>query len=214
MNSGNDTVEFIGAQLTPNATYQIVATNGAAYTAASVYASDSAHVYATFAATGLATGNYSAQVTENGSPATLKNVITVTASSAQPVTTGQIAYDLKIPDAVRAGYGGVITINYTNTGSDDVTAPLMVLTTTGATTTFRPLAAEFALSPNYTTQYTSIVGQGELLGINQTGGPVGILPGETSGSVSLNFTGSTGERRAVRSIRSPIRTQPLTGPAP
>jgi RHS repeat-associated protein len=191
VSGGNATIEFIGAELTASASYQIVAGNGATYTANTVDVSDSAHVYATFAASGLATGTYNAQVTENGSTLSLKNAITVTAASSQPVTSGQIAYDIQVPDAVRAGYGGLVTINYQNTGSDDVVAPLMVLTTTGAATTFvAPLTG--ALSPNFATQYTAIAGQGQLLGINQTGGPVGVLPAGASGSISMDFTAGTG----------------------
>jgi RHS repeat-associated protein len=192
VNSGTATIEFIGAELTANATYKIIGANGAAYTASSVYASDSAHVYATFAASGLATGSYSAQVTENGSTLTLNNAITVTAASAQPVTSGQIAYDIQVPDAVRAGYGGVVTIHYQNIGSDDVVAPLMMLTTTGAITQFIPPIAAIQVSPNYPTLYTTMVGQGQFLGINQTGGPVGVLPAGAEGSVSLSFTAGTG----------------------
>ena len=192
VNSGTATVEFIGAELTANATYQIVGANGAAYSASSVYVSDSAHVYATFAATSLASGTYAAQVTENGSTASLKNAITVTTPSAQPVISGQIAYDIQVPSAVRAGYGGVVTIHYQNTGSDDVVAPLMMLATTGATTQFVFPVADLELSPNFATQYTTMVAQGQLLGINQTGGPVGVLPAGAEGSVSLNFTAGTG----------------------
>jgi RHS repeat-associated protein len=192
VNSGNATVEFIGAELTANATYQIVGANGAAFTASSVYASDSAHVYATFAASGLPTGTYSAQVTENGSTSSLKNVVTVTGAPAQPVTVGQIAYDIQVPSAVRAGYGGVVTVHYHNTGNDDVVAPLMALTTTRATLNFLPLIAAFQVSPNYQELYTTMPGQGQFIGINQTGGPVGVLPAGAEGSVSLNFTAGTG----------------------
>jgi RHS repeat-associated protein len=192
VNGGAVTIEFIGAELTANATYQIVGAKGAAYTASSVYASDSAHVYATFAASGLATGAYAAQVTESGSTLSLNNAITVTAPSAQPVTAGQIAYDIQVPDAVRAGYGGVVTIQYQNTGSDDVAAPLMMLTATGATTQFIAPISAATVSPNFATLYTTMVGQGQLLGINQNGGPVGVLPAGAVGSVSLDFTAGSG----------------------
>ncbi len=191
VNSGNATIEFIGAQLSAHATYQIVGANGTVYTGSSVYVSDSAHVYATFAASGLAAGLYSAQVTENGSTLTLKNALTVTALPAQPVAAGQIAYNIEVPEAVRAGYGGVVTVHYQNTGSADVVAPLMALTTTGAVTTFA--AADLSrVSPNYQTLYTTIPGQGQFLGINETGGPAGVLPAGAEGSVSLNFTAGTG----------------------
>ena len=193
-NAGSATIEFIGAQLDSGASYQIVGSSGSV-TASSVYVSDSDHVYATFAVSGLAPGSYTAQVSENGVTASLNNAVTVTASTGTSgtsavATPNSIEYNLEVPEAVRAGYSGTVTIHYTNNGSDDVMAPMLMLVASGASANF--IAPQCSgCSPNFATLYTGSAGLGQFLAINQTGGPVGVLPVGASGSISIDFTPST-----------------------
>jgi RHS repeat-associated protein/uncharacterized repeat protein (TIGR01451 family) len=186
VNSGTATIEFIGALLSSSATYQLVASNGTAYTASPVFAVDSSHVYATFNAAKLAAGSYSARVIQNGITLSLNAALTVTAAPAGPVSP--IQYSLEVPPAVRAGYGGAVTIHYKNTGSTDVAAPLMVLNTSGGSSNFVPPVCT-GCSANFAALFTTMAGQGQFLGISPTG-PAGVLSAGASGSLSLNFTSS------------------------
>ncbi|MDR3738108.1 MAG: CARDB domain-containing protein [Terracidiphilus sp.] len=193
VNGQTATVEFIGSQLRSDALYQLVAANGSAYPATSAYVSDASHVYATFATSGMSAGTYSAQVVQDGVTTSLSGAVTVTAATGGTGNgngyVSPIEYNLDVPTAVRGGYGGTVTVHYRNISSQDAAAPLMILSTDGASSSF--IAPQCTGCSNYfPSLYQGMAGQGQFLGINPTG-PAGILPPGAEGSISLNFTAST-----------------------
>jgi len=185
------TVEFIGSQLTSSVSYQLVASNGTIFTASSVYLDDSAHAFARFDTSAMSAGKYDAQVTSNGTTAKLSSAIQVTSSTGSgtlPIAS-DVEYSLEVPSAVRAGFGGYATVHYKNVSGHDLNAPLMTLSTSGASTTFlSPVCS--GCSANYASLYSSMAGQGQMLGVNPTG-LAGTLQAGAEGSISLYFNSAT-----------------------
>jgi RHS repeat-associated protein len=193
-NSGTATFEITGGQLSSGTSFGLVAPNSTVYTPLSVFLVDSSRAYATFNLTELATGSYGMRVTENGTTLTNANAITVTSGNG-----GQIEYGINVPQAIRAGGKGTVTVTYKNIGSTDAIAPLMWLTTTSATlgqgdSFCANIPGGIPIDPysyayyggckeiKHQQSFTS----GKVLGINHEG-PAGILPPGAGGSTTFEF---------------------------
>ena len=85
LNIGTADIEFIGAQLTSGASYQLVNQSGTSYTASAWYVEDSSHVNAIFNASAMPTGSYNAVVTENGISVSLQNAVNISAADRKSV---------------------------------------------------------------------------------------------------------------------------------
>ncbi|NVN93010.1 MAG: hypothetical protein HXX11_20780, partial [Desulfuromonadales bacterium] len=171
-NNGNVTFEITGGQLSFGAVYGLVGPNGTVYRPLSVFTKDSSDVFVTFNLNGLATGSYGIQVTKNGATVTDPNAVNVNSGASG---TSQIEYDLIVPQAVRAGGRGKVTVTYKNAGNSDAIAPLMRITAVGA-----KLMSDngFYLVRTFNSE--------SFLGINQEG-PAGILPPGASGSITFDM---------------------------
>lgn len=184
-NAGPVTIEFIGANLRSTATYQLVGPDTAIHDATSVFSADELHAYAGFSLTGWTAGNYTARVTDYEHTVTLGNALTVTAASGGSPGGGQLEFNLEVPAAVRAGFGGTVTVNYRNTGNTDAVAPLMWLTASGANIAQTPPPCA-GCSASFATIYQTLFSSGDLLGIDFQG-PAGVLPPGAHGSIDFDF---------------------------
>ncbi|HEX3744765.1 MAG TPA: RHS repeat-associated core domain-containing protein [Bryobacteraceae bacterium] len=187
VNTGSATLTFVGGGLLAGATYQLVGPGGTLGSTA-VYVSDSAHANVTFNMSGVAAGSYAAQVISNGNTVSLPNAVTVAAASNTSVTNGngQVQVTLSTPAAFRAGFPSPVTLNYQNVGADDIAAPLIELSATGATVVAMPPACT-GCDPNFGLKYQNTFNSGVILGID-TDGPPGVLPAGAKGSASFLVT--------------------------
>jgi YD repeat-containing protein len=171
-NGGNLTLDIKGTNFSSNTTASL-SLGSTTIQAATIYFQSASEIYATFNLTGVATGNYTLTVqngTENATAPT--TVAVVPASSGNPV---QLA--LATPSLVSAGRDGIVTVTVTNTSNNDVLAPLLFLTTDGATLKLPSQSGFQGATLNF-------------LAISQTG-PAGILlPGE-SVQVQIQFQSTT-----------------------
>ena len=127
-NGGNATVEIDGTNFAPNATATLTL-GGATITATSIQYVSASQIFAVFNLTGAAVGNYTLQVQQGGESATASAPFQVVAA-----TTGNpLVYSLDAPSLVRAGRSGVVDVTVTNVSNNDVPAPLLVISATGAT---------------------------------------------------------------------------------
>jgi RHS repeat-associated protein len=180
-NSGSATFELGGGQLNSNARYLLVGPNSLTLASTAIFFDNPAHLYATFSMLGLAAGsNYGIQVVDGGKTVTLNDVITVSVGRV-----GEMEYTLDVPKALRVGKSGKVTINYRNAGTTDVVAPLMSLTSNGASINQIAPACS-GCSPDFKMVYESLMNTGYVLGINNEG-PAGVLPAGASGSITLNM---------------------------
>jgi YD repeat-containing protein len=171
-NGGNVTVPILGTNFSPSTTASLTL-GGTTINAASVYYQSAGEIYATFDLNGAAPGNYTLAAQDGSQTATAPGTFQVA-----PATTGNpVQLVLTPPAMVRSGRDGVIYVTATNTGNNDVLAPLLELTADGASlklpsqSTFQgPLVYFLATSPT---------------------GPAGILaPGE-SVQVEVQFQSTT-----------------------
>jgi YD repeat-containing protein len=91
---------------------------------------------------------------------------------------------------VRPGYAQTATIHYKNWGSDVIDAPLIFLTTSGATTTQIPPYCP-TCSPKFNSLFTSLAGQEEFVGYKGAV-PAGLLKPGDQFDISVSFTASPG----------------------
>jgi RHS repeat-associated protein len=193
-NNGTATLEITGGQLSTRAQFSLVSPNSTVYNPLYLFVADPSHAYATFNLTGLATGGYGMQVTDNGSTVTEANAVTVIAGSGS-----LIEYSIITPKAVRAGGSGTATVTYKNVGGTDAMAPLMWLTASGANLGhIDPFCMNVpgglgydAVSDTTMLRCQELKKQntftsGKILGINNEG-PAGILPPGAGGSVSFEM---------------------------
>jgi YD repeat-containing protein len=185
----------------------LVAPGGHAYTATSVFLTDASHAAATFAMSGLPTGTYGAQVTENGTVVSLSNALTVTAGSSS--TTSGVQIDIAAPQDFRAGFPFEVTLNYTNISGTDLVAPLIWFSATGASLVEQaPQCA--GCNANFPLMYQDLYNSGLILGIaNQ--GPAGVLPAGAQGSVTFIATPTSGDITFSAESIDPASPDPLIG---
>jgi RHS repeat-associated protein len=171
-NAGNVTIEIDGTNFTASTTATL--TQGSTtINAGSVYFVNASQIFATFNLAGAALGLYTVGVQDGPNSATaLTSFHVVAASMGQP-----LSLVLTPPASVRAGRDGVVSITVTNTGNNDIMAPLLQLTSDGATLKL-PSQATFQGSTLY------------FLATSPTG-PAGTLtPGE-SVQIQVQFESTT-----------------------
>ncbi|MGP8235731.1 MAG: RHS repeat-associated core domain-containing protein [Limisphaerales bacterium] len=164
-NAGPATLTITGGDLSVLGNYQIVDPAGTAHAAASVSAGNAGTVYATFNFAGLPLGAYGFQV--NGGALKLANALTVTNA-----TPGNLLINITGPALARPGREFPVIVSYTNAGGTDLPSPILYL---------HSGAGQFRL-PGETTWNT---GQYQILAINTSGGPVGVLPPGYAGQLEV-----------------------------
>ena len=132
------------------------------YTAYRVYWFNSEEVYATFDASALPAGMYTAKLTDTttGEATQLNNSLEIA-----PGIPGQLSVLVSPPRPLRAGANGTVSLYIRNTGNTDILTPLMTLQTGGS-------ALVRLLDENSLADYATEVNFLPL----PTNGPGGILP--------------------------------------
>jgi RHS repeat-associated protein len=199
---GSSTLKFTGGGFTSSTVFQLVSANGTVYAPTSTFLSDSTEADVTFALANAPAGTYSAQAI-NGTTLTLANAITLTSGTSSTSTiASNVQVTVEIPEAFRAGFPSLITVNYTNIAAFDIPAPLIYISATNAT------VAEIApqcdgCDVNFALKYGARFSSGLVLGINQQG-PAGILPAGGSGSLQFMATpGASGTASFYASASGP-----------
>jgi RHS repeat-associated protein len=171
-NGGNVTIDVHGS----NFSRQTTASLGLGTTtikATSIYYQSASELFATFNLVGAAVGSYTLTVQDGGNTASAPTAFPVVAA-----TTGNpVSLHLQPPALVSAGRDSVVTVTVTNTSNDDVLAPLLQLSTDGAT-------LKLPAQPSFQGRFLSF------LATSPTG-PAGTLtPGE-SVQVVIDFQSTT-----------------------
>ncbi len=165
---GSVTVTINGAQFNANAVAEVIAPDGTIRAATKVSWVNSTEVTATFDLTGLAVGTYDVALIDGSQTTELPQSFEVNNGPA-----GQVAVNLVLPQYLRAGQTGVITVNYANTGNTDVQTPLIDVSSTQALIQLKGSAAG-----SYDIQF---------LGTSDTSA-AGVLPPGAEGSASFAYT--------------------------
>ncbi len=125
---GNVTITINGTNFSRN-TIASLSLGGTTINAAFIYYQNASQIFATFNLAGAAVGNYTLTVQDGPSSATAPTKFNVV-----PASTGEpLSLVLTPPSLVSAGRDSVVKITATNTSNDDILAPLLQLTTDGAT---------------------------------------------------------------------------------
>ena len=124
-NKGQTTIVISGQNFSPNDQISIIAPNGTVKAASKVYWVNETEAWATFNLQGLTTGKYDVKVTNGQNNSVSNDVFTVTDGSLGTIQT-QLSYPAQ----------GFVTVNYTNVGETDVTAPLFRILPTNAQVTY------------------------------------------------------------------------------
>jgi RHS repeat-associated protein len=166
-NTGSATVEIRGTRFTPNTQVSLVSGN-TTINATSIDYRDSSLLYATFDLTGHPIGAFDVKLTEGVLTAILANGFAVV-----PGQSGGLDLQVLTPEFVRFAREGKLVVEYVNTSSNDMVAPLLRITADKAL--FRNEGR-----PNFESQEIYV------LGISSNG-PAGVLrPGER-GRIELPF---------------------------
>ena len=171
-NTGSTTLALHGGELTKDMTYQVVDPSGIAHDGNSVFVVNSSLVYATFDLNGLSPGAYGVQVVDGSRTAALPGGLTVVSAPA-----GQVQASISGPAHFRPGRVVTLEVDYVNTGSTDVSAPILFLQSDNGQ--FR-LPGQTAWVPDAF----------QLLAIDQSG-PAGVLPPGYHGSMQVEFLPKT-----------------------
>jgi len=123
-NAGNATIEITGALFTRGTTFELHLLNGPIIEAQAIYVESAARAYATFDLRGVALGEYDlvARAT-NGAVATIASAVDVVES----LMGGQLTMGVNVPDFTLTGAQGIFFITYSNTGNNDIVAPLLTV---------------------------------------------------------------------------------------
>ena len=169
-NAGNVTVDLQGGRFNAQTTAALVKSGATVVTGTTRNVASSADMFATFNLVGVPTGLYDVQLSQPGSPpALLPNAFTVTRGLGATLSA-----NIKIPGAVRPGFFYAASLNYENSGNQDLPAPLLVITN----------SQNWAMSLSPNVPYTK--GTLEVLGIAQSG-PAGVLPPGTQYVIPIYF---------------------------
>ncbi len=171
-NAGNVTVKIDGTNFSRNTTASL-SLGGAPINSASIYYQNASQIFATFDLTGAAVGSYTLNVQVGPNSATAPTKFNVV-----PASTGEpLSLVLSPPALVSAGRDSVVNVTATNTSNNDILAPLLQLTTDGATLKL-PSQTTFQGSTLY------------FLGTSPTGPAGTMTPGE-SVQVEIQFQSTT-----------------------
>ncbi len=161
-----------GAGFAPGATASLVDSGGATHAASSVEFQSPTTLFATFDPSTLTAGSYQLQVTNpDASKSTAPGSLTL--ASGAGAKAGQVAVTVNVPAVIRPEQEGLATIDYTNTGTTDVPAPLIVLSSQDV---------QFRMPGETNYQGSTLM----VLGINPAG-PLGVLPPGFHGEFSVPF---------------------------
>jgi RHS repeat-associated protein len=119
------TLTLAGAGFNSSAVVSLVATNNTVYPATSSTTDLPTQVTATFAAGSVPAGTYTIQLAEGGTTTQLLNAFTMVASGQGVLTT-----NIEIPNPIGIHISSVLYIDYANTGTAAIPAPLLELTAT------------------------------------------------------------------------------------
>lgn len=170
---GPVTLTIQGAGFQPGASASLLGPGGSIAATRLVFR-DSSTLFATFNLANLAAGGYAIRIT-NPDQSSVHGSVNLAVTAASPtVAADPIAIQATGPGYIRPFTEGVISIEYANTGTTDVPAPLIMLR--GDNMKFRlPGSRDYGGSLVY------------LLGINPTG-PLGTLPPGFRGTINVPFT--------------------------
>jgi RHS repeat-associated protein len=136
--SGGNTIPTVltlsGAGFGPACAVALIATNGTHFSAPTVQVDSPAQITAAFAANTLPAGLYSVVVSQPGGDAGLTNVFTVV-----PPGTAHLETRLIMPAALGRHAVATLYLEYANTGSAAMRAPLLELVCTGPSPAVRPI---------------------------------------------------------------------------
>jgi RHS repeat-associated protein len=168
------TLTLTGAGFNSGAVVSLVAANNTVYPATSSTTDLPTQITASFAAGSVPAGTYSIQVAEGGTTTQLPNAFTMVASG-QAILTAH----LELPNPMTRHIAQTLYIDYANTGTVAMAAPLMVLTATnplgqqGALFTLDPALRGIGLWTSATpvgfVHSIEILGNGNTPGILQPG---------------------------------------------
>jgi RHS repeat-associated protein len=179
-NAGNVTVEIDGVNFTPQTTASL-SLGGTVLNATAIDFVNASQLFATFNLTGAAVGGYTLSVQQGTQSATAASKFQVVA--AQP-NNDKINIDFGVPQYVRTGRTGTISLTYDNTSDNDIVAPFLFISSTDPNVSFSTPD-----DPN------NFVQQGQVLAVASSG-PAGILRPGQSGQLTLTLltTGSGGSQ--------------------
>ena len=127
-------------------------------------------MYATFDLSGATIGYYILEVHQGGQTATAPTSFPVVAAQAVP-----LVLQLSMPQYVRGGEPGTLTISYSNESSNDIVAPLLTISSTNSAVMFS--------TPDDPNDFTQVA---EVLAVAPSG-PAGILRPGQGGQITLTF---------------------------
>src|ERR1700733_3057433 len=175
-----------GAGFTTGSAVSLISSNGTTYAPATSEVDLPTQMTVTFAASSLPAGTYSLKIPQtDGSTAELSNVLSMAAYGAPHLTTNPA-----IPDPMTRHIAETLYIDYSNTGTAPMPAPLLILTATnplgqqGALFTLNPALQGEGLWTN-----TTPVGYSQSVEVLATGATPGILEPGKSESIPVYYAG-------------------------
>jgi len=184
-NAGNATMEIVGDNFSYNDQIYLLAPDGVTQLASSeVYYVDLGHVFATFDFTAANTGFYDIVVVTAGSEIT-------TLSDAVEVTQGNgpdFHASLSLPGMARPGRVISVRVDYSNTGTNDLTSPLLTLIGPEDAQWQAPNSNEWITGPEFKLMALSTSGPANILRANQSESiEVKVRVPVTGGSLALSL---------------------------
>ncbi len=123
-----------GAGFISSTSVQLAATNGTLLPAGAAAVDSFTQITASFASNTVPAGTYSVIVSQGANTAVLTNALTIAAAGAPQLTTKLI-----LPSFLGRHAVATLYVEYANTGSAPMPAPLLVLQGTGPTPTIKPV---------------------------------------------------------------------------
>ncbi|MCL5097556.1 MAG: hypothetical protein M1608_08520 [Candidatus Omnitrophica bacterium] len=200
-NGGTVTLKIEGGRLREDMNYALADQSGLEHAASSVFVSANAVVYATFNTVSLLPGTYSLMVKDGIKNRSLPNAVSVV-----PGTPGGLVYSVIMPSFIRWGQVRRVAVNYINPGNLDVLAPMLTVTSSGATLMGMQMesASSIDLGNILGAPATSV----QLLGINPEG-PAGILPPGFHGTIYFDVMANPGASSVHVNVAEMLRTIPM-----
>jgi RHS repeat-associated protein len=131
-NGGTTTITVEGTQFTADTKLTLIAPDGTTRPASQVIWYDNTTLSGTFDLKGLSTGLYDVRVESAATTVTSNDIFTINSQLVNNNTlfnNDNIELSLVVPSGVRPWWTGEVTVNYRNTGSSDIIAPLLTLST-------------------------------------------------------------------------------------
>ena len=125
-NLGSVTMTIVGAQFNANETVEVIGSGGTTLDATTVDWVSGSELWATFNLQGLAVGTYTVEVSDANRSVSLPDALQVNNGPA-----GTLSVNLSLPQTI-SGATGTGTVSYTNTGSTDIAAPILGVSSTQA----------------------------------------------------------------------------------